>query len=419
MKAIIGLLLFITVRGMAQSGDSLAALYFRQADTASRRIALWQAPLYGPMLLVDPGTRVTYANMPDSAGVFSPLPGGIYKGILPRDVMIANTAIHWQGQTWAVILWPLPDDRDTRVNLLLHESFHRIQDAIGLPANSPTVNHLATMQGRIYFLLELQALKAALGKPVDQRQADLAQALGFREKRQQLFPATFDKERILEMNEGLAEYTGMVLGRPAETIRQHLYQQIDSAAYRLSLVRAMAYFTGPVYGYLLYEQAPGWTQAVDSNASFPALISRYYEVAGAGALSSRRYDGDRIIHAEKIREQTRLKQAAIYTRLFTQEPVLTIRLVKMNIVFNPNNLFDLGAPGTVYPTAEIKDSWGSLRVASGGMLMKDWQVITLPAKGMRLLKDSIVQGPGWEIQLNKNWKIAHKDRLHAVLVSVD
>ncbi|MCW3463512.1 hypothetical protein [Chitinophaga nivalis] len=420
------LLLAITCRGLAQQGDTavmLAARYFRQADSAGSRNAIWKQPLYGPMLLVDPQSRTTYANMPDSKGIFTSLGEGIYKGQLPKEVMVANTSINWQGQWWTVILWPLPADRDERLSLMLHESFHRIQNKLGLPAYSPTIDHLATTNGRIYLLLELQALKSALAKPIDQRKVDLTHALLFRKKRQELFPATFDHERQLEMNEGLAEYTGVLLGRPSDSIRQHLYTEIDRAATRLSLIRAMPYITGPVYGYLLYEKSPAWTHAVDSNASFSALIGKYYQVTvpkttitAEWVKLEKRYKGDRIIRTEKIKEKARQAQTAVYTRLFTRYPVLVINLQKMNIVFNPNNLFDLGQLGTVYPTAEIKDVWGKLKVENGGMLMQNWQVITLPARDNLCVKDGIVQANGWSLELNKHWYIEKKDSLHFVLL---
>ena len=163
----------------AQLGDAeirKAAAYFKEAQQASVHQRLWPEPLYGPMLFVDPQSRMTWANGPDSSGILKPN-GGIFTGQLPGDVLIANTAITWQGQLWSVVLWPLPENRQERLSLLLHESFHRIQGALGLPAKDPVIDHLGTMTGRIYFLLELQALKAALRKPVDQRQPDLANAL--------------------------------------------------------------------------------------------------------------------------------------------------------------------------------------------------------------------------------------------------
>jgi hypothetical protein len=169
------------------TSSQLAASYFKEAAAAGRNQHIWNAAIYGHMLFVDPRSRVTYANMPDSAGIFKP-DGGIYKGVLPKEVILANTAIDWQGQEWSVILWPLPANRDDRVNLMMHESFHRIQEQLGLPERSPTADHLSGMYGRIYYLLELQALKAALQKQVDQRGGRFDQCADFPREKTGAFP---------------------------------------------------------------------------------------------------------------------------------------------------------------------------------------------------------------------------------------
>jgi hypothetical protein len=339
-------------------------------------------------------------------------------------VIIANTSILWQGKKWSVILWPLPTNRDERLSLVLHESFHRIQQRVGLPERSPTVDYLSGMAGRIYYLLELQALKAALRKPIGQRATDLGNALVFREKRKELFPATFENERILEMSEGVAEYTGVVLGRQRDSIRPFLYRQIDSAGARRTLIRACAYVTGPVYGYLLYEKMPTWTLKVDSNSDLPTLISKLYHVdlprhpIGEEAIAGleKQYNGDAIIRSEKLKEEKRLEMVGQYTDLFTKKPVLTITLIKMNIGFNPSILFDLGEYGTVYPTAEIKDTWGDLTVSAPGVLMKDWKVISLPASEDLNINGQTIEGKGWKLLLNEHWAVVKTDPLHFNLV---
>lgn len=406
------LLILLCFAMQAKAQTHLAAAYFNEAETAASKISLWKLPLYGPMLFVDPQTRQAYANQPDSSGLFK-FESGIYTGFLPKEMMVANTAIHWGGRTWSVILWPLPADRNERVNLLLHESFHRIQEQIGFPAKSPTADHLSTMPGRIWFLLELKALKAALEKPVNQRSEDLANALAFRAKRQQLFPNTFGNEQSLEMNEGLAEYTGAILGR--NDLRQHLYQQIDTAGNRKSLIRSCAYLTGPVYGLLLQEKAKEWTQFLNAHDSFPELISRYYGVSATGTPDEIRYQGVAIRNTELQKETLRLQQVAAYTEKFTLKPVLSIDLVKMNVIFNPNTLFDLGALGTIYPTGEIRDIWGYLKVNSGGMLLKDWRRVTIPINQLPDLHARRFSGDGWTLELALGWQLLKTDDMHYTL----
>jgi len=412
------------IRVCAQSPDStaqLAASYFHEAATASSKQTIWPVKLYGPMLFVDVNTRRVWANMPDSGRILKP-DGEIYKGILPKEVMVANTAINWEGRLWSVILWPLPQNHDERLNLVIHESFHRVQEQLGLPAHSPTADHLSTMDGRIYFLLELQALKAALSKPVQQRQADLTSALLFREKRRELFPQSFNNERLLEMNEGLAEYTGVILGRAKDSIKQHLFDVMAHAADHESLIRSFPYITGPVYGYLLYEKNPKWTLKVDSNSSFPRLITTNYHIRFAEKLSDKevarradQYNGKAIIGTEKRKEAEHQKLISGYVARFTKQPVLRIKLIKMNINFNPNNLFDLGEYGTVYPTAQIKDVWGQLTVSENGVLMKDWREITLPVDEGIKNAGQTIEGKGWKLILNPGWKMIKTDDLHFVI----
>src|SRR6185503_6419048 len=405
----------------AQTVDSvsrLAASYFKEAEAACRDQHIWKGKLYGPILFVEPQSRVAYANVPDSAGILKP-EETIFKGILPKEVILANTSLYWGGKRWSVMLWPLLTDHDERVNLMVHESFHRIQDAIGFPAHSPTDDHLSSTYGRIYFLMELRALEAALKKPANRRGPDLTNALLFREKRRALFPNTFNNESILEMNEGLAEYTGVILGRPKDSIRKHLYRVIDTASVRKSFIRSAAYMTGPVYGYLLYEKDPEWTLKIDSNADFPALIEKYYQVdtpapaddATIAALE-KQYHAAAMIQSEKAKEGMRLQTVKQYVDLFTHKPVLTIKLVKMGISFNPNTLFDLGEYGTIYPTAYVKDNWGELAVTGGGMLMKDWQVIYVPMGDFSNTNRQVIEGKGWKIDLNGGWRLVKVDDLH-------
>ncbi|WP_259065291.1 hypothetical protein HDF24_01200 [Mucilaginibacter sp. X4EP1] len=408
----------------AQTTDTtsrLAASYFEEVKTASQNQHIWNETLYGPMLLVQPRSRVVYANAPDSAGILKP-DGAIYKGVLPKTLIIANTSIIWEGKMWSVVMWPLPANHDERLNLMVHESFHRIQNKLALNQRSPTADHLSSMYGRIYFLLEMQALKVALSKPVDQRGEDLTDALLFREKRHELFPSTFANERILEMNEGLAEYTGVIIGRQKDSIRQYLFHIIDTLGNRKSFIRASAYISGPMYGYLLYEKSPGWTLKVDSNSDFPTLISQYYHISlpkdttGIAALQ-KQYNGDAIIASEMVKEKKRLEMYNQYIDLFTKKPVLTITLIKMNIGFNPSILFDLGDYGTVYPIAEVRDKWGQVTISAPGVLMKNWQVITLSASEGIKQTGQLIEGNGWKLQLNENWQLTKTDALHYQLVN--
>lgn len=418
MKQLI--ILFILHLSIAKAQERLAASYFKEAAVASANQPLWKTKLYGPMLFVDPKTRQVYSNQPDSMGNWK-LIDSVYTGFLPKDIMIANTAIQWQGKKWIILLWPLPTEPNARISLMLHECFHRVQDDLKFPAHSPTADHLATYLGRLYFLLELQAMKAALSSPKTTKGIHIANALSFRKKRAMLFPKTFPNESILEMNEGLAEYTGIMLGVPKDKIKDHLITQIDSAQGRQSLIRSFAYLSGPIYGYLLHQKDKDWTSKIDSNSNLSLLIAKAYPLQkGNKALSiaaaAKLYHAEPLLANELTKEKNRIAMATKYTELYTKKPTLTLNLIKMNIIFNPNNLFDLGELGTVYPTAEIKDNWGTLIVKDTGLLMKDWKTIKLPIEAFLRPKLKTVTGKGWQLLLNDGWGLKKIDELNYQLV---
>jgi hypothetical protein len=141
----------------------VAARYFQQLRETSARDGekLWGKPIYGPIFFVDRKTRDVVANQADSAGQLKPL-GSIFLGSLTKEKSIANTAVDWAGVHWTMVAWPLPELRQARERLVLHECFHRIQDSIGLPARDAVNNHLDTLDGRVWLQMEWRALERAL-----------------------------------------------------------------------------------------------------------------------------------------------------------------------------------------------------------------------------------------------------------------
>jgi len=143
---------------------ALADKYFSEAAVICRQDAgkLWGCSLCGPMIFFEPRTRMVVANQSDAEGRLSKR-GDLLVGRLADDVNGSNTAIKWAGARWSMIFWTyLGDDRYERDRLVIHESFHRIQNEIGLPGSNPSNNHLDSMQGRIWLQLDWRALSQAL-----------------------------------------------------------------------------------------------------------------------------------------------------------------------------------------------------------------------------------------------------------------
>src|SRR4026209_2117838 len=208
-------LLTLAAGAAAQSASidtKLAARYFQQLKQTSERDGgkTWGVALYGPLLFVDPHSGNVVANQADLEHKLVPQ-DGVFVGTLPREINPANTAFDWAGVHWTMVMWPVSEFRQPRERLLLHECFHRLQEKLGLPARDAVNAHLDSLNGRIWIQMEWRALERALRQTGPARTAAIADALLFRTYRRSLFPDTAKHENALELNEGLAEYTGVRL----------------------------------------------------------------------------------------------------------------------------------------------------------------------------------------------------------------
>ncbi len=380
---------------------------FADAHAASERDdgRLWGVPLYGPILFVDAATRRVVANRADGEGRLTPEGGG-FVGSLPDSVGIANTSVDWAGVRWAMILWPPPDDVDERTSLLLHESFHRIQPSLGLQSGNPANKHLDTESGRYLLRLEWRALGEALGQTGAARTRALSDALAFRHRRRALFAAASADENALELNEGLAEYTGRVLALALPSAR--VRRLLSDAETTPSFTRSFAYATGPAYGLLLDAAGAKWRSGLSATSDLGALAARAYHIRDAApavrSLESRarRYGGAAIRRDEALRERSRREREALAMARYVDGPVLVIPLQKMQISFDPNTLVPLGDVGTVYPTLEIRDRWGTLVVTDGALVSADWSRVTVP---LGPEDAGALSSAGWRLELSPGWRV--------------
>ncbi|MEM9983288.1 MAG: hypothetical protein AAF734_12390, partial [Bacteroidota bacterium] len=292
----------------------------------------WGHSLKGPILVVSPTTRVFIANQQNKRQSFQPL-SPLFSDTLPEALPVANTALNWEGKRWTMVLWPLPEEPTARNHLIIHELFHYIQPAIGFDSLREANNsHLDTYDGRVLLRLELQALQAALSTEHNTEQREhLAQALLFRQQRHQS-TAIKEAEDRLELNEGLAEYTAAMLsGRKPEALKKHFIQQIDQFYKMSTFVRSFAYYTVPVYGYLLALQKPNWHQSVTRNTSLTDLFSDAFALSTASPATTIAsvtkqygYPYDTIVQEETKREEKRLTKIAKYKKTFIEDNTLKL-----------------------------------------------------------------------------------------------
>jgi hypothetical protein len=416
------LLLFVT-SSAAQSTSidtKLAAQYFRQLEQTSNRDGgkTWGLPLYGPIMLVDPDSRDVVANQADRENKLVSR-DGVFVGKLPTEQSPANTAIDWAGVHWTMVMWPVSEFRQPRERLLLHECYHRLQEKLGLPARDAVNTHLDTLNGRIWLQMEWRALERALRQTGPARQSAIADALLFRGYRRSLFPGSADNENALEMNEGLAEFTGVKLSSAdlQETaLRADLI--LRQARNNPTFARSFAYVSGPAYGALLDLSGRPWRVGLKPSADLGLLLQQRYavkihisEAAARTALS--RYEGDEIVTVETAQEQKRAQQIAAARKKFMDGPVLILTLSPdVNYSFNPNNVIGIDANMTVYPTLRLVDNFGVLTVSDGALLERDHagHVARARVPAPQDLSARPLKGDGWTLELANGWEVVPGER---------
>lgn len=372
---------------------------------------LWGMTLCGPILLVDPPTRVLVANRSDDAGVLQPR-AGVFVGKLPEDVAIANTAVEWGGTRWTMLMWwSLAEDRARRLSLLAHEAFHRIQPELGLVAFGEMCAHLDTADGRFWLQMEWNALQQALSAEGDARREALADALTFRSARQARFPEAAERETPLEIFEGLAEYTGMRLaGFSSDEVVETVFRKRENDT---GFVRSFAYVSGPLYGFLLDASASAWRKRTSSETDLAGLLAELLELTPrpveVATKRSALYGGAKLRTVEVERERKREQRLAEWRATLIDGPVLIVDLNKVSSgSFDPHQVFPFGEKQTVYTTRELIADWGRLTVDDGAILEDE-----ASGRGHVSLSDAATNklaGEGWSLELNAGWIVAQSDR---------
>lgn len=380
---------------------------------------LWGKSLCGPMLFVDPETRQVAANQADAERRLTPY-SGIFSGKLPAELNIANTAITWAGVHWTMIMWPLPESPTARDRLMMHELFHRIQNDLGLPGSNPPNAHLGTLEGRYWLELEWRALQQALarpGSPPAERKGAIKDALLFRLQRRAIFPKAADEERQLEMNEGLAEYTGYKLRGTADAATiTAIMARLTTAESGQSFSRSFAYVSGPAYGMLLDLAGTPWRKDLSAKSDFGDLLQRSYAIilpknpASAAQERSVAYDGAALLWFETQQQEQRDALLADYKRRLIAGPVLNLPLSdKVDFSFDPNGVIPMDDSITVYPSIRVTDAWGILEVSHGALIVREqgkFARVVVEAPKDAEGKSGEIDQNGWKLTLAPGWVIS-------------
>jgi hypothetical protein len=372
---------------------------------------LWRTSLCGRIVLVDPRTRRALSNARDPENQFTER-DGVFEGTLPGRFLLANTSIRWGTEDWAMVLLPLPVDRYSRVRLLTHESFHRIQKGLGLEASDQANSHLDTESGRIWLRLELRALAQALRLEGQAGRAATNDALLFRAARRNLNPGSDANENALEIQEGLAEYTGTVVALKfsGESVNR-VARAVEAFEDQSSYSRSFAYATGPALGLLLDRYDENWRRVLKANTDISGLLAKAVDstpeanVVAQARKRAAAYGYSAVAEDEQARDRRRKQQLAAFQSRFIDGATLRFpRTAELQRSFNPNNLVTMGDSGTVYPTGTFTSRWGRLEVDDvGALLAPDNQSLRVSAPADVSARP--LAGPGWKLELAEGWTV--------------
>ncbi len=394
--------------------DSASVWFVELKEATSANSGLWNIDIYGPVMLVDPDSRKIICNERDTAGMLTN-DGSVFTGTLPSNVNIANTSVELWGKIWAMVMMPLPKNRHDRLNLLAHELFHSAQKRLGFSPHNPDNSHLDREEGRIYLRLELEALKkAATANSTQESDKHISNALLFGMYRSEIFPGADSSENLLDLNEGLAEFTGaMHSGRDHQQMASHFTESINRFVKEQTFVRSFSYQTIPVYGYLLSVRKDGWNLKINSDTylrrfflnefgfGIPEDPARHVEKA------MEEYNGRIIVDEESAREIEITEKIAGYRKILADDPHLQLPLVNMNMSFDYRMIMPIDELGTVYPVIRVTDNWGILTVEKGALISKDWSTVSVSLP--HTVSGSSAEGEGWTLELSDGYALVHNE----------
>ncbi len=416
-------IVFLPLRVAAQSeGIDLAKAqqYFAEARAVCEKDGgkLWGVSLCSPILLVDSQTRQLVASQADAEGKLT-REGEVFVGRFPQNVNTGNTAIRWAGVHWTMLLWPLPDEEVARKTLMAHELFHHAQEQLGMPMDNVLCAHLDTREGRIWLRLEWRALREALRSEGEARRNAIVDAAVFRAHRRRLFERAAADEGALEMNEGLAEYTGLRLrGTPTTETQAFLAARLEQAEQRRSFVRQFAYETGSAYGLLLDASGAEWRKKLNAKDDLAAVLVAAFslrlpeDLASEAGKRATRYEGAELRAAEVKREEEQQKQQREYRARLVEGPVLLLPLSgPIGLSFDPYAVISLGENQTVYATLRVTAPWGILEVKNGALVAREGEKMThvaVPTPADAAVRP--LSGDGWTLELAPGWMLAPGER---------
>lgn len=369
--------------------------------------ALWGVSLNAPIIIVDHTTNKMFVTAIENGVVLPPK-----EESWDHKIPLSNSFFEYNGKTYVTIIYAaimnIPCEQ--RVNLLSHEIFHYHQKSLGIKNEMSRNFHLDEIQGRALLQIEMKLLQEAL----EGNESSLFDAIYIRKYRQKLFPN--NNEDLYELNEGLAEYTGVKLS--TENMKEYVKQRLN---YNISqgYTNAFGYFTGAAYATILDKIYPKWHYDKDLTKGLIYLIkkrdSRYESVIKDDYIEQllTKYNYNQITRIEE-KELDSFGNIEDFKRLLkTNTSKLIIKNEKINFTYNPNDKIVSLGDAVLLRNLTITAEWGRMKVQSGIVRLNNWSAFyLLPPTS---ITSDTVEGDNYEIKINQGWKIIEEKGLYEIV----
>ena len=296
----------------------------------------------------------------------------------------------------------------SRKELFLHELFHRVQPGLGLMQPTASNEHVDTMEGRYWLRLEWRALARALRESGAARAAAVRDALAFRQARRALYAGSEEGERVVEITEGLPQYTAVVVAATsADAIASGLDQ--PSSAMQESFLRSFPSTTIPAYGLLLDASSDGWRQRLRATDDIGALVMKAFAVqpAGDATVLAARYGGAELHAVEAQRERQRSERIAELRRQFVDGPVLVIPSGGSAGSDSRGSIVIAGSGTVFFGTYKASGPWGTLDAEKGVLVATDG---SRRVSASQRRDDGTFPGDGWTLAPAAGWIVREGTR---------
>lgn len=405
------LLIGCALKPVAQNQDEftkVATKYVQEFQKdCSIHTDLWGKSLCVPLIILDRQSLMAVSTHIDPKKQFKQI-NDVFVGRYYGNPIYANTSFEWDNKKWSMVLWPLSDDSNDRKKLLFHEAFHSLQESLGFPMANSVNDHLDQEGARVLLRLEWAALLKSV-QDDKYSKSHLATAIQLREERFKKYAGAKEKEMALDISEGLAEYTGTKLqGLNKDETIKYFDQRLRKIAEVPSLIRSSAYYSGPLYGYVLDSCNEKWKQGLSIEKDFGNLVLKYCGASKSNGklilASFTDYGFSEISSFEKQRSLNLKNKIKNYLVKIEQDGRLEIELKSPQAMFNPYGILSVDANKKIYETFEVTDEWGHFVANAGALLVSNKKKSTVVLSPPTVRSTDEANGDGWALKLKTGYE---------------